>query len=131
MIDVRMFTVGPVQENCFIVRAKDSDRGLIVDPGDEADRILQAVRDLGIQQVEAILGPLRLPLGVAVAARIPTPSGTETRLQPSDVIHAINGDFVKSVAELRSALERIKPGDPVALLIERAGQIQYLAFNLE
>ena len=83
------------------------------------------------QQVEAILGPLRLPLGVVVAARIPTPTGTETRLQPSDVIHAVNGDFVKSVAELRSALERIKPGDPVALLIERAGQIQYLAFTWE
>ena len=24
MIDVRMFTVGPVQENCFIVRRKDA-----------------------------------------------------------------------------------------------------------
>ena len=27
MIDVRMFTVGPVQENCYIVRAKGSERG--------------------------------------------------------------------------------------------------------
>ena len=33
MIDVRMFTVGPVQENCFIVRAKDSDRGADRRPG--------------------------------------------------------------------------------------------------
>jgi hydroxyacylglutathione hydrolase len=55
MIDVRMFTVGPVQENCFIVRAKDSERALIVDPGDEADRLLAAVSALGIKQVEAIL----------------------------------------------------------------------------
>jgi glyoxylase-like metal-dependent hydrolase (beta-lactamase superfamily II) len=55
MIDVRMFTVGPVQENCFIVRAKGSDRGVIVDPGDEAERITGALDDLGINAVEAVL----------------------------------------------------------------------------
>ena len=55
MIDVRMFTVGPVQENCFIVRAKGSDSGVIVDPGDEADRLLAAIDALGIKTVEAIL----------------------------------------------------------------------------
>jgi hydroxyacylglutathione hydrolase len=55
MIDVRMFTVGPVQENCFIVRHKDSGTALIVDPGEEADRLLRAVDDLGIEKVGAIL----------------------------------------------------------------------------
>jgi len=55
MIDVRMFTVGPVQENCFIVRQKDSGTALIVDPGEEADRLLSAVDELGIEEVEAIL----------------------------------------------------------------------------
>src|SRR5919201_4638798 len=55
MIDVRMFTVGPVQENCFIVRAKDSDRAVIVDPGDEADRLIQAIEALNINAIEAIL----------------------------------------------------------------------------
>ena len=43
MIDVRMFTVGPVAENCFVLRREGCDRGLIVDPGEEADRILAAV----------------------------------------------------------------------------------------
>ncbi|HEY1507530.1 MAG TPA: MBL fold metallo-hydrolase [Solirubrobacteraceae bacterium] len=55
MIDVRMFTVGPVQENCFIVRSKGSGSALIVDPGDEADKLLRAVDELGIERVEAIL----------------------------------------------------------------------------
>jgi hydroxyacylglutathione hydrolase len=55
VIDVRMFTVGPVQENCYFVRAKGADRAVIVDPGDEAPRLLQAVEALGIGQVEAIL----------------------------------------------------------------------------
>ena len=55
MIDVRMFTVGPVQENCFIVRESDSGTALIVDPGEEADRLLKAVDELGIEKVDAIL----------------------------------------------------------------------------
>lgn len=54
-LDVRMFTVGPVQENCFIVRRRDAPTGVIVDPGDEADKLLEAVERLGIQTVEAIL----------------------------------------------------------------------------
>ncbi|MGI8715491.1 MAG: MBL fold metallo-hydrolase [Solirubrobacteraceae bacterium] len=55
MIDARMFTVGPVQENCYIVRAPGADRAVIVDPGDEAERILEALRALEIGTVEAIL----------------------------------------------------------------------------
>jgi glyoxylase-like metal-dependent hydrolase (beta-lactamase superfamily II) len=50
-----MFTVGPVQENCFIVRHKDAPNALIVDPGDEADKLLTAIERLGIESVEAIL----------------------------------------------------------------------------
>jgi len=55
VIDARMFTVGPVQENCYVVRAKGSDRAVIVDPGDEAERILDALRQLEVKTVEAIL----------------------------------------------------------------------------
>jgi hydroxyacylglutathione hydrolase len=54
-IDVRMFTVGPVQENCFIVRRKDAANAVIVDPGEEAPRLLEAVDKLGIETVDAIL----------------------------------------------------------------------------
>ncbi len=54
-VDVRAFTVGPLQENCYIVRRPGSDTAVIVDPGDEADRILEALSELGITTVEAIL----------------------------------------------------------------------------
>ena len=49
-----MFTVGLVQENCFVVRRDGAQSALIVDPGDEAPRILGAVEELGVT-VEAIL----------------------------------------------------------------------------
>jgi glyoxylase-like metal-dependent hydrolase (beta-lactamase superfamily II) len=53
-MDVRMFTVGPVAENTFLFRADGSDRALIVDPGDEAEKILGAVDELGAS-IEGIL----------------------------------------------------------------------------
>lgn len=53
-VDVRTFTVGPVQENCFILRREGSKRAIVVDPGEEAARILAAVEEFGIE-VEAIL----------------------------------------------------------------------------
>ena len=54
-MDVRTFTVGPVAENCFVFRREGSDTALMVDPGEEADRLLGALKDLGIQRLEAIL----------------------------------------------------------------------------
>jgi len=53
-LDVRVFTVGPIQENAYIVSAAGSARAVIVDPGDEAERLLAAVRELGVE-IEAIL----------------------------------------------------------------------------
>jgi glyoxylase-like metal-dependent hydrolase (beta-lactamase superfamily II) len=55
VIDVRMFTVGGVQENCFFVRANDSSTALIIDPGDEPERLIDAIEKLAIEEVAAIL----------------------------------------------------------------------------
>jgi len=54
-MEVRSFTVGAIAENCFIFRRDGSDSGLMVDPGDEADRLLGALDELGITNLEAIL----------------------------------------------------------------------------
>jgi len=44
-----MFTVGLVQENCYILRRDGSDRAVIVDPGDEAPKLLGAIESLGVE----------------------------------------------------------------------------------
>ena len=44
-----MFTVGPVAENSYIFRRDGSERALIVDPGDEADKLLAAIEALGVK----------------------------------------------------------------------------------
>jgi glyoxylase-like metal-dependent hydrolase (beta-lactamase superfamily II) len=54
-LDVRAFTVGPVQENCYIVRASDTEKSaVIVDPGDEPERLLAAASALQVK-IDAIL----------------------------------------------------------------------------
>jgi hydroxyacylglutathione hydrolase len=53
-MDVRMFTVGPLQENCYLVRREGSDRALLIDPGDEAPKLQAAMDELGVEP-EAIL----------------------------------------------------------------------------
>jgi glyoxylase-like metal-dependent hydrolase (beta-lactamase superfamily II) len=53
-IDVRQFTVGPFMENSYLVRRRESDRAIFVDPGDEAPRLLNAIEQLGVT-LDAIL----------------------------------------------------------------------------
>jgi hydroxyacylglutathione hydrolase len=55
MIDVRAFSVGPIQENAYIVRSSPQAKGaLMIDPGEEPGRLLEAAKALGAE-VEAIL----------------------------------------------------------------------------
>jgi hydroxyacylglutathione hydrolase len=54
VIDVRMHTVGLVQENCFLVSPEGGDRAVMVDPGDEGPRLLAAIEDAGVT-LDAIL----------------------------------------------------------------------------
>ena len=53
-MDVRAFTVGPFQENTYILRRDGSDRAVVIDPGDEPELLLGAIEKLGAT-VEAIL----------------------------------------------------------------------------
>jgi hydroxyacylglutathione hydrolase len=53
-LDVRQLTVGAIAENCFVIHNEGSGKALIVDPGEEAERILAEVEATGAE-VEAIL----------------------------------------------------------------------------
>ena len=54
MIEVVPFTVGPVQENSYLVRRQGADSAVLFDPGDEAERLLAAIEQAGVK-LEAIL----------------------------------------------------------------------------
>jgi serine protease Do len=81
-------------------------------------------------QAAAVIGPVRLESGAVVMARLPTTNGARVDLRPGDLIHEVNGKSVFSVEDLKTALSGVRSGDAVALLVERDGQLSYLAFNL-
>jgi hydroxyacylglutathione hydrolase len=53
-LDVRMFTVGAIQENAYIVSMKGGKQAVMIDPGAEAERLLAAACEDGLE-IEAIL----------------------------------------------------------------------------
>ena len=53
-MEVRSLTVGPVQENCHIARLDGAGEAIVIDPGDEAPRLIEAIEALGVH-VAAIL----------------------------------------------------------------------------
>ena len=60
-LDVRSFTVGVVQENCYVVSVADAPLdadgrrpAVIVDPGDEPERLLAAIEQLHVR-IDAIV----------------------------------------------------------------------------
>jgi glyoxylase-like metal-dependent hydrolase (beta-lactamase superfamily II) len=44
-VDVHGFTVGPVAENCFFAARDGATDAFVVDPGDEAGRLIEALED--------------------------------------------------------------------------------------
>lgn len=53
-LDVQMLTVGQIAENTFLFRPEGGEKLIVIDPGEEAERILAAIEATGAE-VEAIL----------------------------------------------------------------------------
>lgn len=54
MLNIRMFSLGPVQTNCYIVSNKEKEC-LIFDPGEEGDRIIKELRKSGLTPLAIFL----------------------------------------------------------------------------
>ena len=71
-----MFTVGPVAENSFIFRRDGSDRALIVDPGDEAEKLLGALDPLGVTLDGILITPTHFD-HIGAVAEVARATGAE------------------------------------------------------
>lgn len=83
------------------------------------------------KEVAGMIPGLRREYGLIVAAKSPGGQAQFVDLQPGDIIDAVNTFPVAFIETLQSSLDRMKPGDPVVLQIERNGHFQYLAFELD
>jgi len=46
---VKRLVVGPLEENCYIAGDEKTKQAILIDPGDEPDRIIELVRDDGFE----------------------------------------------------------------------------------
>ncbi len=73
---------------------------------------------------------LRVSKGVLIAALTESVDAQEIGFEAGDVIHSVNGVEIDSVEAFRNALGSVKPGSPVALQVERDGQLQFVEFEI-
>jgi serine protease Do len=83
------------------------------------------------ERVLAVIGPLRAPSGVVVAAASGEQPAWQDPLLPGDVIHTLNQEPVSNLARLRELLAAVTPGSPVVLQVERSKNLRYVAFEWE
>ena len=67
---LEMLTVGPFQENCYIVGDETTGEGALVDPGDEAARIAIAVEQTNLEITQILITHAHIDHVGAVAALV-------------------------------------------------------------
>jgi S1-C subfamily serine protease len=78
-----------------------------------------------------MLGELRMPTGVLVAAISGDAPAADHALGAGDVIVAFNGAPITTLADLRSAVGRLPTRTTVVLQVQREGQLMFIALELE
>lgn len=48
-MDIKTLIVGPIQENCYIASHPENHEAVVIDPGDEADMIVDYIREHNLQ----------------------------------------------------------------------------------
>jgi len=99
------------------------------------DNLVPRLGILGIgidKTLAAMLPGLRNSYGVVVAAGSSATDFTSgTGLQPGDVIYSVNQAPVATVEALRKKVDEFKPGDEVAMQIERSGRLMFVSIEIE
>ena len=83
------------------------------------------------ERIASMLGELRVPSGVLVAAISGDAPSSDQPLEAGDVIISVNGVPVTALADLRSAIGRLPTRAAVVLQVQRFGQLMFVALELE
>ncbi len=116
----------------------------VIERSDDPDRFLSMVSpqknlvpQLGILaidingKVEQMLPPHRKQFGVLVAAISDEVVVENDRFLPGDIIYDINGVDIIGLNRLKEILGQFSPGTPLAIQVERRGQLRFLTLEKE
>ncbi len=124
------------QKLTFRVRVieREDDFGHLLEMVTPENSLVPKLGILGLDidgQIAKILFPPRKLGGVLIAARSPGSPYWQAEFLPGDVIYAINGKEVTSLASLRSRLAELQTGDPVVVQVQRQETLRFIAFEIE
>jgi hydroxyacylglutathione hydrolase len=80
---VKTIAVGALATNCYIVGCEKTKQAAVIDPGDEADRILDAVREAGLKVTHVLLTHAHFD-HIGAADEVVRASGAPLALHPDD-----------------------------------------------
>ena len=75
--------VGPLEANCYLVGSEATKEGMIIDPGEEADKILTGVKKLGLTIKSIVLTHGHID-HVGALSGVKEATGAELCLHPGD-----------------------------------------------
>jgi serine protease Do len=107
---------------------EDRFRDLVTPEKNLVSRLGILALDLTPELARAFPG-LRSPQGVIVATTASV--ATEAGLASGDVIHGVNGSSVRSVNDLRAALEQVASDSAAVLQVGRKGRLRLVTVTLE
>ena len=81
---VKTLAVGALATNCYIVGCEKTKQAAVIDPGDEADRILAAVREAGLKVTHVLLTHAHFD-HIGAADEVVKTSGAPLALHPGDL----------------------------------------------
>jgi serine protease Do len=111
-----------------------NDASRLSDLGDPRKDVIPKLGVVGVtvtSEIADFLGEMRFPGGVLVTATVANRLAVDSGLQEGDVVHSLNRTSIKNADELRAAIDKLQPGDPAAMLVERLGKLTYLTFEME
>lgn len=83
---IEKMTVSPILENCYIIGDEVTKDGIIIDPGDEADRILRKVASLGLH-IDKIVNTHAHVDHVCAVQAVKEALGARFYLHPAEAMH--------------------------------------------
>ena len=117
------------------VAERDDDPSRFAALARPEEHLIQRLGILGLTmtpELAALVPDFRVATGVIVAGtsgdQVP---GSDGQLAIGDIVHAVNGRAIRTLPELRSAVDALKAGDAMVLQIERNAELMYVALRLE
>jgi len=116
------------------VTERDDDPGRFMDLVTPERNLVPKLGILALEldrRVAAMLPPLRQDKGAVVAATQFGGFHEDEQFLPGDVIYAVNGKAITSLATLRAVVEAMRAGTVAVAQVERHGSLQYVTFEIE